>query len=148
LVLFVRIGAFQWVTAIPNKKMRLASQVVCKTSQIDSEVSFLLAVVRARARSAYQKKHSKDSGFSKKIPHHGKAQSVTGSALTRWIQCRSQRPAHRSRIRARSKLNRWTRRDPKATFNVGPMDGREARESSLPRATRASRTGSRPATTR
>jgi carboxymethylenebutenolidase len=33
LVLFVRIGAFQWVTAIPNKKILLASQVVCKTSQ-------------------------------------------------------------------------------------------------------------------
>jgi hypothetical protein len=41
LVLFVRIGAFQWVAADPNKNNSLASQVVCETSRTRPPIHLL-----------------------------------------------------------------------------------------------------------
>ena len=41
LVLFVRIGAFQWVAADPNKNNPLPSQVVCETSRTRPPIHLL-----------------------------------------------------------------------------------------------------------
>jgi hypothetical protein len=49
LVLFVRIGTFQWVMAIPNKKLA-SSRAVCRLSQAHS-TSALRATGQTRVRS-------------------------------------------------------------------------------------------------
>jgi hypothetical protein len=64
LVLFVRIGTFQWVTANPNKKIGLASQVVWNASQTSSLAG---RADRAQFDSDHKKTYNTDFCFLQAI---------------------------------------------------------------------------------